>query len=520
MDQSASVRGPEAANLLVASPYLEHFVSKAAIEQTLYAKRPDILAKLLELNPHVPDFTLRTAADMAVDIDNHRFVRVLAAHNFGHDDAKRKLFMAEEVTRRAEFRMELQWPDVGETVADLRMLLMSRPKDKMTPIIELALIEHSFAVLRFILQDLEFRDLIRVSAHHNDSATLEALLVMGPALPWNAPTIYGAIAVAASNASMQSLAVFIRRYGGWVHLLEMICGTTSQALLLHAESKRQVLRWILEAYPGELADHWDAFRPWYINNGLKKDVDEYEARQDRRDKGKGPRLEARLWAATPLPVTRPPTASTNVTDVEGVQVNLADLHRYSREQRTHPNVGDAIKAFRVGCGVQYCEGCGKGDVAAGHCKSCKVAAYCSKDCQVADWSKGGHNVECAAITQNVAWADADERVAVRHLLRCSAAVSTTVDASSQSDDAEDSAILLKHCETFMPGSVLEPVDKNWIHGAIKHPGSFRAAANHADHGRFKVCMRAHPPSPDIDPRSLTFEPGGKRARPWPLPITC
>ncbi len=187
LDQSASVRGPEAANLLVASPYLEHFVSKAAIEQTLYAKRPDILAKLLELNPHVPDFTLRTAADMAVDIDNHRFVRVLAAHNFGHDDAKRKLFMAEEVTRRAEFRMELQWPDVGETVADLRMLLMSRPKDKMTPIIELALIEHSFAVLRFILQDLEFRDLIRVSAHHNDSATLEALLVMGPALPWNAP---------------------------------------------------------------------------------------------------------------------------------------------------------------------------------------------------------------------------------------------------------------------------------------------------------------------------------------------
>lgn len=29
------------------------------------------------------------------------------------------------------------------------------------------------------------------------------------------------------------------------------------------------------------------------------------------------------------------------------------------------------------------------------------------------------------------------------------------------------------------------IGKNWIHGAIKHPGAFRSAAAHADHGRFK-----------------------------------
>jgi hypothetical protein len=29
------------------------------------------------------------------------------------------------------------------------------------------------------------------------------------------------------------------------------------------------------------------------------------------------------------------------------------------------------------------------------------------------------------------------------------------------------------------------IGKNWIHGAIKHPGAFRNAAAHADHGRFK-----------------------------------
>jgi hypothetical protein len=29
------------------------------------------------------------------------------------------------------------------------------------------------------------------------------------------------------------------------------------------------------------------------------------------------------------------------------------------------------------------------------------------------------------------------------------------------------------------------IGKNWIHGAIKHPGAFRSAAAHAHHGRFK-----------------------------------
>jgi|WetSurMetagenome_2_1015567.scaffolds.fasta_scaffold00184_30 hypothetical protein len=176
---------------------------------------------------------------------------------------------------------------------------------------------------------------------------------------------------------------------------------------------------------------------------------------------------------------------------EDDQVDLYDLHHYVESVRKSPTVGDAIRTFRATCGGDYCEGCGKADISAGQCKGCHVANYCTIECQQRDWKNGGHAVECKAIaTGETMQIHAGTLVADRHLARCSALalakMATTPTAQDPVPDHEDWAALQAHIGSFMDGRMqLEPLGKNWMAGAVKHPGSFRRAAARADHGRYK-----------------------------------
>lgn len=169
-------------------------------------------------------------------------------------------------------------------------------------------------------------------------------------------------------------------------------------------------------------------------------------------------------------------------------VDLFDLHHYAESVCSHPKVGDAIREFQATCGGDYCEGCGKPDVSAGQCKLCHVARYCTVACQQRDWKEGGHAEECKAIASGALMTSAPELVAHRHLVRCSALalakMATDKETSPEPDSAQLAAVQL-HIGSFLGEAQLQPIGKNWMHGAVKHPGAFRAAAARAHHGRFK-----------------------------------
>lgn len=172
------------------------------------------------------------------------------------------------------------------------------------------------------------------------------------------------------------------------------------------------------------------------------------------------------------------------------QVDLYDLHQYAESIRKSPSVGDAIRTFRANCGGDYCEGCGKADVSAGQCKGCHVANYCTIECQQRDWKHGGHAAECQAIARgDLMESHAGTLVADRHLARCSALalakMATTPIVQDPAPVQEELAALQLHIGSFLEGMQMEPVGRNWMHGAVKHPGSFRRAAARSDHGRFK-----------------------------------
>ena len=178
-------------------------------------------------------------------------------------------------------------------------------------------------------------------------------------------------------------------------------------------------------------------------------------------------------------------------DDEGV--DLYDLHHYAESVRSHPKVGDAIREFQAKCGGDYCEGCGKPDVSAGQCKGCHVARYCTIACQQQDWGTGGpwacggHAEECKAIVDGELM-DASGQVGARHLVRCSALalakMATDKEDPAEPDSAQLAAVQL-HIGSFLEGAQFEPIGKNWMHGAVKHPGALKAAAARADHGRYK-----------------------------------
>jgi len=182
-----------------------------------------------------------------------------------------------------------------------------------------------------------------------------------------------------------------------------------------------------------------------------------------------------------------------MTEVEDA-VDLYDLHHYAESVKEYPSVGDAIRLFHATCGGDYCEGCGTaGDGSFWQCKGCHLARYCTTECQLRDWEHGGHAQECKAIANGDMMSahrvDSGSLVALRHLARCSAMalakMATEPDVHRPEPDAFNLAQLQLHIGSFVDGTDLEPVGKNWMAGAVKHPGALRRAAAHADHGRFK-----------------------------------
>ena len=80
------------------------------------------------------------------------------------------------------------------------------------------------------------------------------------------------------------------------------------------------------------------------------------------------------------------------------------------------SIADLIAHVGIGC-----ENCGAVGDDCAKCSGCKTVSYCSKECQHADWFTGGHNVECAAISEGHTWKMASQNapkiIATRHLLR-------------------------------------------------------------------------------------------------------
>ena len=52
--------------------------------------------------------------------------------------------------------------------------------------------------------------------------------------------------------------------------------------------------------------------------------------------------------------------------------------------------------------VPRCSGCGNNAAHLRKCAACKVAAYCSRACQVKHWKEGGHRRECAQLASGSA----------------------------------------------------------------------------------------------------------------------
>ena len=47
--------------------------------------------------------------------------------------------------------------------------------------------------------------------------------------------------------------------------------------------------------------------------------------------------------------------------------------------------------------IPRCSGCGRQATSLKKCSRCRVAAYCSRACQVHHWKEGGHKQECAQL---------------------------------------------------------------------------------------------------------------------------
>jgi len=172
---------------------------------------------------------------------------------------------------------------------------------------------------------------------------------------------------------------------------------------------------------------------------------------------------------------------------------MADLHAYAASLTETPRVGDAIRQFHATCGTAYCEGCGKADVSAGQCKGCHVAKYCTVACQQRDWKDGGHAVECQAIVRNDLFTQhgvtSESLVPLRHFVRCSArALVDGVD--EQTDKDQTNPVTMARTQLAVESLIgdstkLEHIGRNWMAGAVKHPGSFTRAAARADKGKYK-----------------------------------
>ena len=119
-----------------------------------------------------------------------------------------------------------------------------------------------------------------------------------------------------------------------------------------------------------------------------------------------------------------------------IPIGLECLCAFHDSIHVYENVGDAILAFQDAFGYAFCEHCGDeimGDdkhVHIDQCSACKTVSYCSKECQAADWTEGGHKAECAAITGEHTWdqyadelysAPVESSVTMRHYRRFAAA---------------------------------------------------------------------------------------------------
>lgn len=54
--------------------------------------------------------------------------------------------------------------------------------------------------------------------------------------------------------------------------------------------------------------------------------------------------------------------------------------------------------------IPRCSGCGRQATSLKKCSRCRVAAYCSRACQVQHWKKGGHKQQCAQLAAGSAGA--------------------------------------------------------------------------------------------------------------------
>jgi hypothetical protein len=61
----------------------------------------------------------------------------------------------------------------------------------------------------------------------------------------------------------------------------------------------------------------------------------------------------------------------------------------------------------------------------------------------------------------------------------------TQDIEAEVPTLEEKVWADAHVGTFIGGMDLQPIERNWMQGAVKHPGSFRRAAARADHGKWK-----------------------------------
>jgi len=126
-----------------------------------------------------------------------------------------------------------------------------------------------------------------------------------------------------------------------------------------------------------------------------------------------------------------------IEKVQTVLVNAKSLIAFMDDIHHHKTVAESIRMFQqeaVGEDEAICENCCvnlsevEDQTQCGQCKGCKTVKYCSKQCQLQDWTDG-HNVECRAIQEGHTWDQykdelvneaVPESVTFRHFMRISA----------------------------------------------------------------------------------------------------
>jgi hypothetical protein len=522
-DQEANAMVTLIANHL--DPYLmiRHM---SIMQEAMRRDRVDVFEKIVNVMANVSP-EMRISIGAAAVAGDHLWLRMYAKAPYVADNYKDFVDMITYLAFNAPTE------DLGPEIwQDIDLLLQRRPVDERTPLIKNAYLWRSPRVLTELLLNVGSPMTLLVGSVMNNDGSFLSILLQEHKKRYALThvEVLRLLQRAAEAGSIVSLNVLRQdlklsdeeilraasQFGTASFLVEVLSLVRANQQVIrdaiqpavlasrqtpspqNYESARTILGGLLVVFPDLMWDNWDYWRPYYGEFGLVNEAKAFEDRHQRRDTGKAPRQVERRLEKTALDII-PDTEAVEVEvpvnaaaaavmteDPEHV-IDLYDLHHYASSLRDTPLVKDAIVDFQARCGGVYCEGCGKADGSAGKCKGCHLASYCSIECQKRDWKEGGHSVECDAIIKGELIAG-NSTLELRHLTRCSAlamAKEATQDIKAEVPTLDEKVWADAHVGIFIGGMDLQPIERNWMQGAVKHPGSFNKAAAHADHGKWK-----------------------------------